>query len=237
LKKGKKFLVLIYIFNSFLLSAYPLMKVNETGVRLRETPGLNGKIIRTLIKNESLTMITYREFENENYRWINVKTSTDTGWVYGEYVNLIEDTISYKFNTINDAKICVENSFIEIGMLKNSLLRLLGNPTTISVDKDRNEEWLDFYHNGRITVMITQDNNRVKQCILYTPEQILINKTRIGLNINELLKYNDGFESYSSNTHLLFLPNYFKPSVYDAAIMIDTNKDGVITRIQISGSP
>jgi hypothetical protein len=212
------------------------MEVNDTGVRLRETPGLDGKIIRTLIKGEYLTKITHREFTNDSYRWINVKTATDTGWVYGEYVSLSEKPTPYKFNSINDARIPVGDNFIEIGMTKDSLIELLGSPRRVSVDTDRAEEWLDFYYKGRITVMVTQVNNRVNQCILYTPEQALINKTHVGMNINELLRNNDEIESRNTYIYSLFLANYFKSTVYECSIMLDTNAEGIIKRIQIGGS-
>jgi hypothetical protein len=212
------------------------MKINDTGVRLRETPGLDGNIIRILGEDEEVTKLTHREFVNDPYRWINVKTATDTGWVYGEYVSLIEEPTAYKFNSISDVRIPVGDDFIEIGMTKDALIDLLGSPRNTSIDDERNEEWIDFYYKGRITVMITRVNNRVNQYILYTPEQMLINQTRIGIHINELLRKNDKLGSRSDKTYYsLSLANYFKAIVYDCAIMIDTNKDGIIWRIQIDG--
>ena len=233
--RNKIALICLFFGICGLVYSYPPMKINDSGVRLRENPGLDGKIIRTLTKGECVTMLSYRLYENDKFRWINVKTNTGEGWVYGEFVSLVEANIPYKFNSIDDVKLPVDKGVIEIGMTKEALVNLLGNPRWVSIDDERKEEWLDFYYKGRLTVVISQINNLVYQLILYTPEQVLINKTKIGIPISMILKYNDITQD-STNLFSMSFANYFKSSEFDCSIILNTDNQGIITRIQIGGS-
>jgi hypothetical protein len=124
---------------------------------------------------------------------------------------------------------------LEIGMKKEAVLGMLGQPIKISVDTNRNEEWLDFNKNGIITILITRYNNRVNQIILTAPGYVLANRICIGLNITNVLDVNTDTKAIGSFYHWN-LPNFFRQETwYELSITIDTDYRGIIRRIQLNG--
>lgn len=237
MKKITILLFVVFCISSVVYAEYPSMKINDSGVRLREAPGLDGNIIRILEKDEFVMMLSYRRYGDDEFRWINVKTNTGEGWVYGEYVSLIEDAKPYQFNSIEDARFPVNNGMIEVGMTKNLLIELLGEPVRTYIDDEYKEEQLDFYYKGRLTVVVSayNNNNKVTHFSIYTAEQELVNRTKVGMPINTILEINNNL-TRSGNVYSDGLPNYFKSAEFDCSIIITTNQQGLITRIQIGGS-
>ena len=68
----------------------PPSEVNDSGVRLRGSPGTDGKILRTLSKGESVFQIDERPMEDRSDpqgRWVYVLTNKkEWGWVWGPYL-------------------------------------------------------------------------------------------------------------------------------------------------------
>jgi hypothetical protein len=67
-------------------------------LRLRESPSIDGKIIRLLTKNEKLEFMERGKEETINGikgYWINIKTEKgETGWCFDGYLNIIKDNTS-----------------------------------------------------------------------------------------------------------------------------------------------
>lgn len=68
--------------------------VNDDSVRIRETPGLNGKVLGKLNKNTSVIILgrtDKRDFisGNDSY-WLHIRAGEEISWIYGAYVNIID---------------------------------------------------------------------------------------------------------------------------------------------------
>jgi hypothetical protein len=219
--------------------AYPPMKINDTGVRLRAAPGLTGDIIRILEKDEEIVVLTQRRPSVDDlYYWLNVETRTGRGWVYGEFVSLSEGIVPYKLNSLESVKILIENGVLEIGMERDAVISLLGQPVAVSIDEERNEEWLEFDKNGKITIMITRYNNRVNQVGL-TSTHYLANGIHIGMDINTILSINTMSMKRPFLGGYLYgksLPDFWiAKSEYYTILTMQTDAHGIIIKLQLDG--
>ncbi|MBI9104129.1 MAG: SH3 domain-containing protein [Spirochaetales bacterium] len=74
-------------------------KMNDTRVRLRERPTLEGKILSVLEEDENLVIIESFDPEEENpspWPWYLVRREDgEFGWVYGEFVDISRSFIKY----------------------------------------------------------------------------------------------------------------------------------------------
>ena len=63
--------------------------VNDNRVRIRQSPGLNGKILTAFDTGTVLEIISEKKLsEKEEYPWYQVRTKTNViGWMYGEFVS------------------------------------------------------------------------------------------------------------------------------------------------------
>ncbi|MBQ7168193.1 MAG: SH3 domain-containing protein, partial [Treponema sp.] len=66
--------------------------VNDNRVRIRQSPGLNGKILTAFDTGTVLEIISEKKLsEKEEYPWYQVRTKTNViGWMYGEFVRIRE---------------------------------------------------------------------------------------------------------------------------------------------------
>jgi hypothetical protein len=209
------------------------MKINDSGVRLRETPGLDGKIIRILSKGESVSMEDSRRNQFDNSFWINVKTDNGMGWVYSEYVSLAEGIVKYKLNSNDSVSLCIKKDILKIGMTRDEVLKILGKPESESIDDERKEEWLEY---DKLSVMVMSYNKRVNHFTIKSDKYPLINEIKVGENIKPILEVNkDKIKSYTKNDYSVMLANYFYSTAYDCGITLMTDDNGKIIEIQIGG--
>lgn len=63
--------------------------VNDNHVRIRQTPGLEGKILTSFDSGTSLEIIKEEKIlKDDKYSWFQIRTKTNViGWMYGEFIS------------------------------------------------------------------------------------------------------------------------------------------------------
>ncbi|MDR3056740.1 MAG: SH3 domain-containing protein [Prevotella sp.] len=219
--KGILFFICFSLINTFVYTQEIVrLKVTDTGVRLRETPGVTGKIIRNLDLHEIVEYIEskYTEYTDE-YKWVNIKTNRGIGWAYGEYFDFIQETQNNQFDFIENIKIRTTNGFIFPGLTKEKTIEVLGEP--IKTWDGGHEYCLYYGNNEDLRIDFYKYNNRINHIIIKSAHYILANGARVGLNIKD----------FSNNKN--HLRNIFRNEIYDAFCGLLTEKDGTLYEIQI----
>jgi hypothetical protein len=65
--------------------------VTGSRVRLRAEPGTNASVLDVLGKGDGVGVVRRFSSEKEKFVWYNVRTEKGYGWMYGEFVRVIED--------------------------------------------------------------------------------------------------------------------------------------------------
>lgn len=204
--------------------------LNDSDVRLRTGPDLSSSIIRKLVKNEQVDYITSQDlFDGSDYKWINVKTKYGNGWVYGEFVVRADGNKSLLF--VEDVGIQTRKSIISSGDKKERLISELGQPIKSAFDQDKNEDSLVYGDDQGLIFLVYRYNNRIHQIIIKSSSIVLANGIKVG---SKLPKESVSLmEKVNETKYTTLLRNMFKSSFYDSAIIITTDKNGVISEIQI----
>lgn len=152
------------------------------------------------------------------------------GWVYGEYI-FKADITKYRFENIEEAGIKTENGLVLSGMKEAELVAVLGEPNSTFYDDIYNED--TFYYTG-LTVMINRNFKRVQHIIIESSEYELANGIKVGDDINKLLNANEKVDELKSeNRYSYQLKNFLRKAVFDANVVIRTDKNGLIKEFQI----
>jgi hypothetical protein len=205
--------------------------INDTGVRLRDQPGLKSNILRVLNLNEAVEYITARDlFDGSEYKWINLKTKNNTGWVYGEYVSSMYKNIN-QFIFIEDAGISMPTGTIYSGMYEKNLFQILGQPFSKFYDKDFNEDTVEYGSKKELTFLIHKYNQRIHHIIIKTDKFILTNSAHVGMSVSDINPIN--LQKTDSTRYSFTLLNRFKSSVFDTTVMLTVDINGIIIEIQI----
>ena len=228
-------LILFVILVGYPVFSYPPMQINDSGVRLREEPGLEGNIIRILHKGEKVFMISCRGFEPDEYEWVKVQTESDQGWVYGKYISLVEETRPLRFNTIDDASIRVGEKCIFIGMTESDLIETLGAPMSRLSDEESGEEM--FFYGGYNELTINTSYDRIDYIKIETTTHSMSNGITVGTRIEDIIAANDS--DLLDHRYYLYsfgIPNYFKSSVYNCSVVFRITIGGYVATIEVGGS-
>lgn len=231
-KKMILFLIFLVLSTCFLYSQdNDKCFINDKGVRLRDEPGLNGKIIRNLDENEKCEYITAQDlFDGSDYKWINVKTTKETGWVYGEFVSKNIDT-KKQFTNIEDAGIKTSKGNIYSGMNEMYLLQILGEPLSRFFDEDYNEDTLTYGFEKELVFLIRKYNHRIHHIIIKSKKYSLTNNVEIGMNISEIQSIS--MKKIDNTRYSCDMINLFRSSFFDTVVILTVDQIGIITEIQV----
>lgn len=223
--------LVIFLFPVFLFSQEFIGFVNDDFVRLREEPGLEGKIIRHLNNKESVTYVASKDFfDGAEFKWLKVKTAKDEGWMYGEFISMIKPEM-FRMRYVEDMGIVTRKGIIYSGMKEEELLKILGEPRKKSYDSSYNDYTYDYEEQEGLIFLVHQYNKRIHHIIIKSAKHSLFGNIKVGLNSIYLKDQN--IEIDCSNDYYTGLINYIRSSFYDSSVIISTDEKGIIREIQI----
>ena len=205
------------------------LRINDSNVRLRDEPGLNGKIIRQFAKNEIVEYINTVDLYDA---WVNVKTSKETGWVYGEFLEYIAKN-RLAINRIEDVGVVTPKGILLSGMDEKNIITFLGNPTESIYDKD--EDVTTYCYGTQDEFRITAyKNDKIYHIRITSPEYELANGVKVGMNIKEITTlYDRKYETDTKNSYSYQVRNRLRNDRHEGFAIINTDLTGIITDIHI----
>lgn len=205
--------------------------INDENVRLRDKYGLDSNILRKLNIGERTECVEYVELKDDSdFKWIQIKTNIDSGWVYGEYI-FQDDISNFSFKSAENLGIKTKDGIIYSGMKETDLRSVLGDPESTFYDEEYNDD--SFYYNG-LTILVNRNLKRIHHIIIKSSEYELVNGVKIGDyidNVTDLYSYKK--ESKETNRYGFETSNLFRISAFDSNAVLITDKDDVIIEIQI----
>ena len=235
----KKIIILLNVFCIFAVFVYGqetiYLQINDNNVRLREEAGLNGKIIRQLAKNEIVEYIN-DFYDGSEFKWVNVKTTKETGWIYGEF---LEYTTKNRLiiNRIEDVGIIVSKGVLLSGMPEKNIISLLGSPSRISNTDDSHENSYYYGVDDDIRIYSYKYNGRINHITIKSSKYELACGIKIGMNINDIqTPYDRRRETENYVSYSYQVRNRFRHNDYDSFLILHTDLNGIINEI-ITGFP
>ncbi len=205
--------------------------INDDNVRLRDNYGLNSNIIGKLNTGDSVQCLEYVELiDDSDFQWIYINSQLGKGWIYGEYI-FEADIAEYRLNNIEEAGIKTEKGLILSGIKESDLIDILGEPDSTFYDDVYNEDSL-YYDD--LSFAVNRNFKRVQHITIKSSEYQLANGIKVGDDINKFLDGNEEVSELMNENHYGYqLKNFLRKAVFDAGVVISTDKNGIIKEIQI----
>ena len=151
--RGFILLFLLVIIGNISANGNIKLCLTDNNVRLRNKPTLDSQVIRLMKKNDLVTFITSAESSDGDYKWIHVSTSSGNGWIYGQYLSVINEG-SKEILLTDYAGIIVNKNIISIGLTKEKVNEILGTPTSLFHDDEYNEDILYYGKSKELQVIL-----------------------------------------------------------------------------------
>lgn len=210
-------------------------------VRLRESIGVDAKILATLESGDEGTYIDKQETEKDPahsvFAWIKILINGKAGWVYGAYVSVVDPQMgvkSYRVSNVNEISLRINGKDLYVGMAQDEAMQILGKPDSEADDQEAHVLTCAYKDNG---VVIEYDvyHKCVKSITIRTSTVALASRIQVGVSIDDVIKPTTSYAYDSANT--VFISSVYAPTYntwYAPAISFVYDEKRRISEIFIS---
>ena len=215
--------------------------VTENKVRIRSDASIESEILGVVSKGDigifSDKKYNYKETKFSSYNWFKVEINGIDGWIYGEFIQLIDSKMKvepFALNNSNDIWVITPNGPIYVGMNWTDFINVMGE-----CELDGETEWVKYYKyiEDKMLVERSKFTDRIQYIKVENDVWSLANGYKVGMTTTELIENGAFFEIKDKriNPGHLHAPTY---NLYEGPCIIvelDSNETIVAFHISLTG--